>query len=265
MWMDLARYADTKGYEKDDARTIWKYRDYVITAFNQNKPYDLFLKEQLAGDLLPNPTESDYVATAFHRNTTNNDEGGTEDEEFRTAAILDRVNTTWEVLQGTSFGCVQCHSHPYDPIRHEEYYKFMAYFNNSRDEDIPDDSPNYRHFKQQDQGKLDSLRNYLLTQPKQIQREWTQTLRFVEPKIHPHWADQFVNGALADNKYLAVRNGGSVRFKAVPLMGKTSLMIACKKFWPCAYLYYDSPRNQYGTDYCPLKNRHNLTRKICET
>ena len=232
MWMDLARYADTKGYEKDDARTIWKYRDYVISAFNQNKPYDLFLKEQLAGDLLPNPTESDYIATAFHRNTTNNDEGGTDDEEFRTAAILDRVNTTWEVLQGTSFGCVQCHSHPYDPIRHEEYYKFMAYFNNSRDEDIPDDSPNYRHFKQQDQGKLDSLKNYLLTQPKQIQKEWTQTLRFVEPKIHPHWADQFVNGALADNKYLAVRNGGSVRFKAVPLMGKTSLMIACKNSGP---------------------------------
>ena len=232
MWMDLARYSDTKGYEKDDGRTIWKYRDYVIAAFNQNKAYDQFIKEQLAGDLLENPTESDYVATAFHRNTTNNDEGGTEDEEFRTAAILDRVNTTWETLQGTSFGCVQCHSHPYDPIRHEEYYKFMAFFNNTRDEDIPDDSPYYRHFKQQDQGKLDSLRDYLLTQPKQIQKEWTQTLRFVEPKIHPHWADQFVNGALADNKYLAVRNGGSVRFKAVPLMGKTSLMIACKNAGP---------------------------------
>ncbi|MEY3646573.1 MAG: hypothetical protein RL127_1281, partial [Bacteroidota bacterium] len=100
MWMDLARYADTKGYEKDEARSIWKYRDYVIASFNQNKPYDQFIKEQLAGDLLPNPTESDYIATAFHRNTTNNDEGGTEDEEFRTSAILDRVNTTWEVLQG---------------------------------------------------------------------------------------------------------------------------------------------------------------------
>ena len=87
MWMDLARYADTKGYEKDEGRSIWKYRDYLITSFNQNKPYDQFIKEQLAGDLLPNPTENDYVATAFHRNTTNNDEGGTEDEEFRTSAM----------------------------------------------------------------------------------------------------------------------------------------------------------------------------------
>lgn len=256
MWMDLARYADTKGYEKDDARTIWKYRDYVISAFNQNKPYNLFLKEQLAGDLFDNPSESDFVATAFHRNTANNDEGGTEDEEFRTAAILDRVNTTWEVLQGTSFGCVQCHSHPYDPIRHEEYYKFMAYFNNSRDEDVSDDSPYYRHFKKEDQAKLDSLKAYLNIQPKQIQKEWMQTLRFVEPKIHPHWADQFVNGALADNKYLAVRNGGSVRFKAVPLMGKTSLMIACKN---------SGPAPTYITIYQGTKNGPTIARLKLDT
>ena len=232
MWMDLARYSDTKGYEKDDGRTIWKYRDYVIAAFNQDKSYDQFIKEQLAGDLLPNPSESDYVATAFHRNTTNNDEGGTEDEEFRTAAILDRVNTTWETLQGTSFGCVQCHSHPYDPIRHEEYYKFMAFFNNTRDEDIPDDSPYYRHFKEKDLGKVDSLKRFLQGQSTQVQKEWNLMLRFVEPKIHPHWADQFDNGALADNKYLAVRNGGSVRFKAVPMNGKTNLLIACKNRGP---------------------------------
>jgi hypothetical protein len=232
MWLDLARYADTKGYEKDDARTIWKYRDYVIQSFNEDKPYDEFIKEQLAGDLYPNPQESHYIATAFHRNTTNNDEGGTDDEEFRTAAILDRVNTTWEVLQGTSFSCVQCHSHPYDPIKHEDYYRYAAFFNNTRDEDIPDESPNYKHFKASDKGKLDSLQNYLKNLPAPVQKEWMNMVRFVEPKIHPHWADEFVNSALADNKYLAVRNGGSVRFKAVPMNGKTNLLIACKNNGP---------------------------------
>ncbi len=232
MWMDLARYADTKGYEKDEARSIWKYRDYVIASFNQNKPYDQFIKEQLAGDLLPNPKESDYIATAFHRNTTNNDEGGTVDEEFRTAAILDRVNTTWEVLQGTSFGCVQCHSHPYDPIRHEEYYKYMAFFNNSRDEDIPDDAPTYRHHAPANEKTIAQLKSFLSNQPLATQKAWGQMIRFVEPKIHPHWADQFENGALADNKYLAIRNKGSARFMAVPMMGKTKLLIACRNSGP---------------------------------
>ena len=103
MWMDLARYADTKGYERDDARTIWRYRDWLIKAFNDNKPYDQFLTEQLAGDLLPNPTDAQLIATAFHRNTMTNDEGGTDSEEFRTSAVLDRVNTTWEALMGTTF------------------------------------------------------------------------------------------------------------------------------------------------------------------
>ena len=135
MWLDMARYADTKGFEKDDGRNIWRYRDWLIDAFNTDKPYNIFLTEQLAGDLLPNPTDAQYIATAFHRNTLTNDEGGSDNEEFRTAAVIDRVNTTWVSLMGTSFACVQCHSHPYDPFRHEEYYKFLAFFNNSRDED----------------------------------------------------------------------------------------------------------------------------------
>lgn len=96
-WLDLARYADTKGYERDQSRTIWPYRDWVIKAFNQDMPFDQFTIEQLAGDLLPNPSQDQFIATAFHRNTMNNDEGGTEDEEFRVAAVLDRVNTTYEV------------------------------------------------------------------------------------------------------------------------------------------------------------------------
>ena len=141
MWLDLARYADTTGYEADPHRDIWPYRDWVIRAFNEDMPYDEFTIKQLAGDLVDEPTLDDRLATAFHRNTQTNTEGGTDDEEFRVAAVIDRVNTTWQVWQATTFGCVQCHSHPYDPIRHEEYYKFMAFFDDTRDGDVDEDLP----------------------------------------------------------------------------------------------------------------------------
>ncbi len=141
MWLDLARYADTKGYEKDAPRTIWAFRDWVIEAFNEDVPFDRFTMQQLAGDLLPDAEPSQVIATAFHRNTMNNDEGGTDNEEFRTAAVIDRVNTTWEVWMGTTMACVQCHSHPYDPFRQTEYYQFLAFFNNTADQDTPDESP----------------------------------------------------------------------------------------------------------------------------
>jgi hypothetical protein len=141
MWMDLARYADSQGYEKDKLRTIWPYRDYLIKAFNEDKPYDLFLQEQLAGDLFAKPTADLLVASAFHRNSQTNTEGGTNDEEFRVVSAIDRINTTWTVMQGFTFGCVQCHSHPYEPIPHEDYYKFMAFFNSTEDHDLDNDVP----------------------------------------------------------------------------------------------------------------------------
>ncbi len=145
MWLDLARYADTKGYEKDVERPgVWPYRDWVIDAFNRNLPYDQFVIKQLAGDLLPNATFEDRIATSFHRQTPTNDEGGTDDEEFRMVAVMDRVATTWSVLNGITMNCVQCHSHPYDPIRHTDYYKSMTFFNTQADADLQDDSPNLR-------------------------------------------------------------------------------------------------------------------------
>lgn len=137
LWLDLARYGDTKGFEKDRARPgAWTYRDWVIGAFNKNLPYDTFVIKQLAGDLLPSPAFEDRIATSFHRQTQANDEGGTDNEEFRLQAVMDRASTTFSVLNGVSFNCVQCHSHPYDPIRNAEYYKFLAFFNTSRDADI---------------------------------------------------------------------------------------------------------------------------------
>jgi cytochrome c553 len=141
VWLDLARYADSNGYATDNPRTIWKYRDWVIDALNHNMPFDRFTIEQLAGDMLPDPTQDQLIATAFHRNTLTNDEGGTDDEEFRNVAVVDRVNTTMEVWMGITMGCAQCHDHKYDPLTQEEYYRLFAIFNQTEDSDKSDNRP----------------------------------------------------------------------------------------------------------------------------
>ncbi len=144
MWLDLARYADTRGYEKDDRRTIWRFRDWVVDAFNRDLPFDEFTIQQIAGDLLVDPTEDQLIATAFHRNTMNNDEGGTNDEEFRVAAVVDRVNTTMEVWMGATMACAQCHTHKYDPFTQTEYYQLFDFFNQTADDDNPSERPTLR-------------------------------------------------------------------------------------------------------------------------
>src|SRR5207253_7195719 len=141
LWLDLARYADSAGYADDPPRTIWLFRDYVIKALNANKPFDQFTIEQIAGDLLPNATQEQLIASAFHRNTLTNHEGGTNDEEFRNVAVVDRVNTTMAVWMGTTMACAQCHNHKYDPITQQEYFRFFAFFNNSEDADRKDEAP----------------------------------------------------------------------------------------------------------------------------
>jgi len=140
-WLDLARYADSAGYADDPARTIWAYRDYVIRAYNANMPFDQFSIEQIAGDLLPSPTRDQLIATAFHRNTLTNNEGGTNDEEFRNVAVVDRVNTTMAVWMGTTISCAQCHTHKFDPLTQEEFFKLFAIFNSTDDADRRDESP----------------------------------------------------------------------------------------------------------------------------
>ena len=157
MWLDLARYADSAGYADDPARTIWAYRDYVIRAFNANKHFDRFTIEQIAGDLLDDADEEDKIASAFHRNTMTNSEGGTTDEEFRNAAIVDRVNTTMAVWMATSMGCAQCHTHKYDPITQHEYFQFFAFFNNTEDADRPDEAPVLEFFTDYQKSKRKKL------------------------------------------------------------------------------------------------------------
>lgn len=129
-WLDVARYADSNGYTRDFGRQIWRYRDWVIEAINRDLPYDQFITEQLAGDLLPNATIDQKIATGFHRNTLINEEGGTDPEQFRVEAVADRVATTGSALLGLTLECARCHEHKYDPIAQREFYEFFAFFNN---------------------------------------------------------------------------------------------------------------------------------------
>ena len=128
-WLDLGRYGDTNGYENDSDRAIWKYRDWVIGAFNRNQPFDQFTIEQLAGDLLPGATFGQKVATGFHRNVTYNEEGGADPDEYLIKYAVDRVNTTASVFLGMTMGCAECHDHKYDPISQKDFYSLLAFFN----------------------------------------------------------------------------------------------------------------------------------------
>ncbi|XZE53199.1 PSD1 and planctomycete cytochrome C domain-containing protein [Planctomycetaceae bacterium SH139] len=130
-WLDLARYADSNGYQADQYRTVWPYRDWVIQAMNENMPFDRFTIEQLAGDLLPQPTLQQQIATGFHRLTTCNVEAGVDPEENRVNQVIDRVNTTGYVWLGSTIECSQCHNHKYDPFSQADYYRFFAFFNNT--------------------------------------------------------------------------------------------------------------------------------------
>jgi hypothetical protein len=136
LWLDLARYSDTNGYEKDRPRTMWPYRDWVIKALNDDMPFDRFTIEQLAGDMLPGATIDQRVATGFHRNTMLNEEGGIDALEYRFYAMVDRVATTGTIWMGLTTGCAQCHTHKYDPISHTDYYSLMGLLNNADEPDL---------------------------------------------------------------------------------------------------------------------------------
>ncbi len=158
-WLDLARYADTNGYEKDRPRSMWPWRDWVIRAINDDLPFDRFTIEQLAGDLLPGGSP---LATGFHRNTMINEEGGIDVEEFRFESVVDRVNTTGTVWLGLTVGCAQCHTHKYDPLTQREYYQLFAYLNNADEPEIPVPDPEIEKRREDVRRRIAALESVLL-------------------------------------------------------------------------------------------------------
>ena len=136
VWLDGARYADSDGFEKDKPRNVWFYRDWVINALNRDLPYDKFVIEQIAGDLLPNATQDQIVATGFLRNSMINEEGGVDPEQFRMEAMFDRMDAIGKSILGVTIQCAQCHNHKYDPLKQEEYYRLFAFINDSHESNI---------------------------------------------------------------------------------------------------------------------------------
>ena len=163
-WLDLARYADTNGYEKDVERRIWPYRDWVINAFNADMPYDKFAIEQLAGDLVPHAERNDLIATGFNRNTMLNEEGGVDQAEQRWLTLVDRVGTTGSVFLGSTLMCCQCHNHKYDPFTQEEFYKLMAFYQTS-------DEPTLKLYD----GSVDAIARRVAELDKLLAKDKTQT------------------------------------------------------------------------------------------
>jgi hypothetical protein len=219
MWLDLARYADSYGYGQDPLRPfLWRWRDWVIDAFNENQRYDQFTIDQLAGDLLPSPTDDQLLATAFHRNTMTNTEGGTIDEEFRVAAVKDRVDSTMQIWMGLTFGCAKCHSHKFDPIPQKDYYRLFAVWNQTEDADRADEEPRIATPTREQKEKRAELEKRLAEVAArrdtraaglgESERRWEQELAAAEKKwiaIAPSSAKS------AEGAELAIAADGSVR------------------------------------------------------
>ncbi len=178
-WLDAARYADSNGYSIDAPRQIWRYRDWVIDVMNRDMPFDQFTIEQLAGDMLPNATMGQKIATGFHRNTQINQEGGIDKEQFRIESIIDRVNTTASAWLGLTFGCAQCHDHKFDPFSQREYYEFFAFLNNADEPDLPLSTPDESKRAEEIEAKISGyIANLLKTDVGIIERElkWEKSL-----------------------------------------------------------------------------------------
>jgi hypothetical protein len=197
-WLDLARYADSHGFEKDRPRVMWKYRDWVVDALNGDMPFDRFTIEQVAGDMLPNATREQVIASGFHRNAMTNEEGGIDPEEALYEVLVDRVNTTATVWLGTTLGCAQCHNHKYDPFTQKDYYRMMAFFANTEYEtrefgdgtrffeattDVPTAEQEAK--RKRIQAEVDRLNEQLRTQTPALDRAqvlWEQRMR-AEPSL----------------------------------------------------------------------------------
>jgi mono/diheme cytochrome c family protein len=216
-WLDLARYADTNGYEKDNRRSIWKYRDWVIDALNRDMPFDQFTIEQIAGDMLPAPTTSQRIASGFNRNAMTNEEGGVDPDESMYEVLVDRANTTATVWLGTTLGCAQCHNHKYDPFTQKDYFRLLAFFANpAYDTRVAGDGTRYLEPQldlatpAQEQGRKEieaeiaRLETVLKTPTPALvaeQEQWEQSIRLAEAQ----WASLPIVAATATNGVVLTR------------------------------------------------------------
>ncbi len=226
-WLDAARYADSDGFEKDKPREAWFYRDWVINAFNRDLPYDQFVIEQVAGDLLPNATQDQIVATGFLRNSMINEEGGIDPEQFRMEAMFDRMDAIGRGVLGLTIQCAQCHSHKYDPLTHEDYYRMFAYLNNAHETNVTVYTP----------GET-MLRADLLRQIREIEedlkhktsdwrermRAWEATVRENQPEwtiLHPSVDDISTGG----QKYIPMGDGSFLAQGYAPTKHRVKLTV----------------------------------------
>ncbi|MEZ6034226.1 MAG: PSD1 and planctomycete cytochrome C domain-containing protein [Planctomycetaceae bacterium] len=218
-WLDQARYADSNGYTIDGPRIMWPYRDWVINAINQDMPFDQFTIEQLAGDLLPAATTSQRIASAFHRNTMINQEGGVKPDQYRHEAVIDRVNTTGSVWLGLTIGCAQCHSHKFDPIRHDEYYRLYAFFNSCEDANSVGETVEVREdemFGWSDDQK-GFLRELESLQQEKLAIEKNTTPQPLLAELPWHWQPAKVTAVGASgSSILKITEDGSLLVKATP-------------------------------------------------
>jgi mono/diheme cytochrome c family protein len=182
-WLDLARYADSNGFNIDAPRSMWKYRDWVIDAYNRDLPFDRFTVEQIAGDLLPLATTAQQIATGFHRNTLLNEEGGIDFEQFRVESLVDRVNTTGAVFLGLTVGCAQCHDHKFDPLTQREYYRLLAFYNSADEPALEVPTPDQLRSRAAIRSRTAAIRAQLrdidTTSPEK-QRAWERGLSFAD-------------------------------------------------------------------------------------
>ncbi|HEY9232966.1 MAG TPA: DUF1549 domain-containing protein, partial [Blastocatellia bacterium] len=185
-WLDAARYADSDGYEKDKPRQVWFYRDWLIKALNRDMPYDQFIIEQVAGDLLPNATQDQIVATGFLRNSMINEEGGVDPEQFRMEAMFDRMDAVGKSVLGITIQCAQCHNHKYEPLKQEEYYRMFAFLNSSHEGSVAVYTPE----EQMRRGEIFRRRREIEADLQHRNPDWQARMRQWEEQVksnQPQW------------------------------------------------------------------------------
>jgi hypothetical protein len=227
LWLDAARYADSDGYEKDKARQVWAYRDYVLRAFNADLPYDRFLTEQLAGDLLPDATQDQVVATGFLRNSMINEEGGVDPEQFRMEAMFDRMDAIGTGVLALTVKCAQCHSHKYDPLTQDDYYRMFAVLNDCHEANVPVYTPD----EQKRRGAiLDTIRD-IESALKRDHPDWSERMAAWEDSVRDHQPEWTIVRPTVDDistggqKYLPLDDGSFLAQGYAPTKHKVKLTV----------------------------------------